>query len=242
MSPEPGRHYKHEVERIDHSDLASGRVLYGAPGATSFPVRLASELFQRAFQHTDKNAVHIYDPLCGSGYLVTVIGLRHQASVERISASDADPDAVELAQKNLSLLSSTGIDARIEQLKGHRQRFGKQSHEDAIASAHRLRAGLVRNIPTRTWIADATNAAEMQRGLDGLTPDLILTDLPYGELARWSSPEDSAARLFDALADVAMAGSIVAVSGTKHDKLNHNAFTRLERWKLGKRQLNIFRR
>jgi len=41
--------YRFEVERKDYSDFASGRVLYSAPNTTAFPVRLASEIVQRAF-------------------------------------------------------------------------------------------------------------------------------------------------------------------------------------------------
>ena len=41
--------YRFAVEKEDYTDFASGRVLYSAPGTTGFPVRLASEIIQRAF-------------------------------------------------------------------------------------------------------------------------------------------------------------------------------------------------
>lgn len=41
--------YKFAVDKEDYTDFASGRVLYSAPGTTGFPVRLTSEILQRAF-------------------------------------------------------------------------------------------------------------------------------------------------------------------------------------------------
>ena len=39
--------YLYATERPDYSDLASGRVFYSLPGHPAFPIRLASEIFQR---------------------------------------------------------------------------------------------------------------------------------------------------------------------------------------------------
>ncbi|MFD2352348.1 hypothetical protein ACFSTC_28350 [Nonomuraea ferruginea] len=40
--------YRHAIVRTSHEDLASGAVLHSAPRFPAFPVRLASEIFQRA--------------------------------------------------------------------------------------------------------------------------------------------------------------------------------------------------
>jgi 23S rRNA (guanine2535-N1)-methyltransferase len=39
--------YRYTAERQNYEDFASGRVLYNQKGTTAFPVRLASELYQR---------------------------------------------------------------------------------------------------------------------------------------------------------------------------------------------------
>lgn len=39
--------YLYEIEFKNYEDFVSGRVLYNRKGATAFPVRLASEIFQR---------------------------------------------------------------------------------------------------------------------------------------------------------------------------------------------------
>src|SRR6266498_5343207 len=45
--------YKYEKGFVDYSDLASGRVFYSSPGYPAFPVRLASEIFQRCMAHRE---------------------------------------------------------------------------------------------------------------------------------------------------------------------------------------------
>ena len=49
--------YRFETKKRDYSDLASGRVLYNAPNTTAFPVRLASEIVQRAFDILQNKAL-----------------------------------------------------------------------------------------------------------------------------------------------------------------------------------------
>ena len=68
--------YQFATERPDYSDLASGRVLYSMPGHPAFPIRLGSEILQRCLALRRaagySSPVVLYDPCCGTGYLVTV--------------------------------------------------------------------------------------------------------------------------------------------------------------------------
>jgi hypothetical protein len=58
-------------EARSYEDFAAGRVFYGRPGAPNFPVRLTQELFGRCLSHSvKKNGLVLYDPCCGSGYLL----------------------------------------------------------------------------------------------------------------------------------------------------------------------------
>src|SRR3954454_13430762 len=99
--------YRFVPQRENYEDYAGGRVLFGRPGNTAFPVRLASEIFQRCADRLARSGVpppySIYDPCCGSGYLLTVIGLLHGDRIARILASDVNLHALEFAQRNLSL-------------------------------------------------------------------------------------------------------------------------------------------
>jgi 23S rRNA G2445 N2-methylase RlmL len=104
--------YKFATERENYEDLASGRVLHGLAGATNFPVRLASEVFQRCAdvlkQEGRKPPYTIYDPLCGVGYMLTALGFLHGEHIERLVGSDYDEAILKTARQNLGLLSAGG--------------------------------------------------------------------------------------------------------------------------------------
>ena len=56
-------------------DFASGRVIYGGKGIPNFPVRLLLEIYGRAKSYSEKKEeLVIYDPCCGGGYALTVLG------------------------------------------------------------------------------------------------------------------------------------------------------------------------
>ena len=75
-------------QRDNFEDLASGRVLYSGKGVPNFPVRLLCELFGRALSCCEKQTdLTVYDPCCGGGYALTVLGflskkLCHMAGID----------------------------------------------------------------------------------------------------------------------------------------------------------------
>lgn len=59
----------------NYEDLASGKVILHRTGYPNFPVRLAQEIFFRCLNYLDNSdSICIYDPCCGGGYLLTVLG------------------------------------------------------------------------------------------------------------------------------------------------------------------------
>src|SRR5436309_961484 len=100
--------YRFVRERLDHSDFASGRVFHSRPGRTGFPVRLADELLQRCLALRPPNlrdaTASLYDPCCGSGTLLCTLAFLHWPALSQVVASDADPEAVAPAGRNLALL------------------------------------------------------------------------------------------------------------------------------------------
>jgi hypothetical protein len=50
-------------KNLNYEDFSSGRVLYHKKGVTNFPIRLASEIFGRCLQYTDKDKVVPYGDL-----------------------------------------------------------------------------------------------------------------------------------------------------------------------------------
>jgi 23S rRNA (guanine2535-N1)-methyltransferase len=182
--------YRFATHRENHEDLSSGRVLYGRPGATAFPVRLASEIFQRCAERLKERGAappySLYDPCCGGGYLLTVLGFLHPGCLLRIVASDIDPAAVERAQRNLSLLTAAGMERRLGALRMMAEQYGKPSHPAAIESGLRLQVGLTHapeRILTDCFTFDITGEEPLPEAVRPV--DLVIADLPYGWTAAW---------------------------------------------------------
>ncbi|MFV2109778.1 rRNA methyltransferase [Micromonospora sp. LOL_015] len=182
--------YRYETTRSDHGDLASGAVLRSAPGLPAFPVRLASEVFQRALKVRGGTAPAVlWDPCCGSGYLLTVLGVLHRRRIEALLASDIDAGALALASANLKLLTDGGMAVRAAELAERAQRFGKPGYAEAAAAAGRLGRRLEAGggpVPHAVRQADVFDPVALASAVKGYAPDLVVTDVPYGEQTEWT--------------------------------------------------------
>jgi len=212
----------------DHSDLAGGFVLRSAPGHPAFPVRLAEELFLRAAAHLPDRPLTLWDPCCGSGHLATVLGLLHRPRLARVICSDANPDAVALAERNLALLTAAGLAEREAELRSRAAEFGKPGYATAADAAHRLAVRMTADLPSTASVGDAFDPAPCPA-------DLVLTDVPYGEQTSWlgAAPEQPIAALARALCRV-LPGHAVVVLCARARKVDVGA-PALERVRLGTR-------
>ena len=250
------------AEKHNFEDYASGRVFYNQPGQPAFPVRLASEIFQRALVHWKagggRGHCTIYDPVCGGAYWLVALAYLHRDEIGAIYASDLQADILSLAERNLSLLTPSGLDRRIAELETMRTAYQKESHAGALTSARKFRMQLgdhlkTGSIDTRVFQADAASPQDMVSGLDGRRVDLVLADVPYGWRSRWGGENggfgmmnDELAleqtpvwRMLEALHGTLKPGSIVAIAADKSQKVAHLRYTRLERFQLGKRRIFI---
>lgn len=242
--------YKYATEHVNYEDYASGRVLYNQQGATSFPVRLASEIFQRCAAILQKaghpGPYRIYDPCCGGGYLLTTLGLLHGQAISTIYASDIDEDVIPLAQRNLSLLSSEGLHERCEQIQMMIDEYGKLSHQEALQSAVRFREMLAQRghtIVTHCFAADATQSLSNQKQIEH-NIDMVITDLPYGDLVEWSGQADeyeAITRLLHNLLSVLAPHAVVGIVSTKKVKIQHEQYQKIEHFSIGKRRVVLLR-
>jgi hypothetical protein len=261
--------YRFATDRKNYEDFASGRVLYSEPGTTSFPVRLAEELYGQGRQLLiglgNNPPYRLYDPCCGGGYMLTVLGLLHGTDFAAIAASDAADSAVALARRNLALLSAEGLEQRKRQLRELYAAHGKASHRDAEESAGRLASLLhpAHPIATAAFRHDITTAPPPA----AIGPiDLVIADLPYGSLVSWQSADaigrissgnsaspvpgnpppgtgadfaeiNHAAELLEHLLPCLAESAVVIIVSDKKQQVAHPAFRRLKQEKLGKRKI-----
>jgi 23S rRNA (guanine2535-N1)-methyltransferase len=235
--------YRYTAERQNYEDFASGRVLYNQKGTTAFPVRLASELYQRGREilrsKGREQGYTLYDPCCGGGYLLAVLGFLHGNELDGILASDIDESTVRLAEKNLSLLTLTGLETRMQQLQGYSEEYGKASHQEALESAQRLKAmveGHGRAIEIKCFQQDIFQRKEES---DTLAADIVIVDVPYGNLVQWSETDNPMEQFLENIYYWIKPAGIIIVVSDKKQTIKHPLLRRLVHFKVGKRQVAI---
>lgn len=247
--------YRYATDAQDYSDYSSGRVFYSQVGFPAFPVRLASEIYQRALARLKPDRpLSIYDPVCGGAYHLCAIGFLHGETVGTIFASDADESALDLARRNLALLSLRGLDRRQQAIQQLLEEYKKQSHLEALASVEVMRARLKTvlagrtSIPAGVFAANVMDPQQISAGLSGVAIDLVLSDIPYGQLSGWQVPDglnhsgQPPLRLaLDALRAVIQPSTVVAIAADKSQKIAHEAYQSVEKFQVGKRQVRLLR-
>ncbi|MFC6016832.1 rRNA methyltransferase [Plantactinospora solaniradicis] len=212
--------YRFVPERRDYSDLASGAVLRSAPGHPAFPIRLASEVFLRAWHALEQaRPLTVWDPCCGSGYLLTVLGLLHRDKIAGLIASDIADDPLRIARANLALLSAKGLQRRTAELDELARRFSRPSHLNAAESARRLQELLSRSgVQDLPHVVGQTDVFDQRQVAARLAvspqPRLVLTDVPYGEQTSWqgASQAEAIPKLLGSLASALPADTMIALA------------------------------
>lgn len=241
-------------ENRNWEDFSSGRELYGTGGVPNFPVRLANEMYRRALAcvqadggRQQEEGIVLYDCCCGGGYSLTVLGLMNQGSIRRIYASDIDRDMLSIARINLSLLTREGMERRRKELERLLAEYQKPSHKEALQSLDRLEQLLEKEIPCTIFAWDAmeeadTEGREYRVSPPGFRPDIILTDVPYGNLVEWEGGKGGGMeRMLSSLSHRFGSGVVLAVCMDKKQKPNLEKMEILDKEMIGKRKFVIGR-
>jgi len=225
-------------EDANFEDFSSGRVLYGGQGIPNFPVRLLNEIFGRTLSYSEKKKdVVVYDPCCGGGYALTVLGFFYNDVIWKVYGSDIDAGMVSHAKKNVSLLEREGLKQRRTELKTYYEQYGKESHRLAMDSCHKLGEMLQSEVISEIFEADCTKA------LPEIAPDLMFVDIPYGKLVEWNDASVvNTDEMLEQLWKIAKEGAVLAVCMDKKQKCHSDKWHRVEKQNIGKRRFEIFKK
>lgn len=237
--------YRYALTRENYADF-SGGVLHSAPGFPQFPVRLASEMFQRALALVPSSTAHVWDPCCGSGHLLTALAFLHRRDITSVLGTDVDPAALILARKNLDLLSEHGMDARSDELRIRAERLDKPAYLDAATAAQRLADRLTESggaVPNHVAKADVFAPDQLRRTLRGHRPNLVITDVPYGEQTSWIGPNRGAGidGMLRALIEVLDDDAVIAVSSRGRKASSFEARRPISSFRIGTRVVGYYR-
>jgi len=235
--------YKY-TQNDNYSDFASGKVLYSIPGASAFPIRLMSEIFQLCYEYIGKkDKVTIFDPCCGSAYHLTALGFLHPDKIKKIICSDINSEILKSAEKNLGLLTGSGINIRISEINKMISNYGKDSHREALASASKLQ-NLIKghNIETLCYHNDMLEYGAFEKLIDA-NIDIVFADTPYSNLEHWQgeTADDNIFLMLENMLNIATHSTVIAIATDKKQKVEHEEYERIRRIITGKRKITILR-
>lgn len=231
------------MKKENYEDYSSGRVLYGAPMATNFPVSLTLDIYEKCLEYLSKKGnrgpYKIYDPFCGVAYSLTVLGFFNGKNIKEIIASDVDKTMLEFAHKNLSLLTKKGINNRIKELSRFIQEYNKDSHREALVSAEKLKTKSNQfAIEIKEFQHDILSDILLPKFVNKI--DLIITDIPYGKLTNWVglNKEENPVQIFlDKIKNRLNDNSVVVIVLNKKQEIFYDGYKKVKSFKLGKRKI-----
>lgn len=230
--------YKY-CEKGNFEDLSSGRVIMQRSGYTNFPVRLSQEIFCRCQSYlSEKQKLTVYDPCCGGGYLLSVLGFLNPTCISSLIGSDIDKKALQLSRDNLAILTDDGIRKRKNHLLSLYEQHHKQIYLHAAASADNLSKSVAKmNLKTCVFEADVFKYEYTD--LD-FRAHIIITDVPYGNLVSWHENESSSINsLLNNIRPILHKNCIIAICSDKSQKIQNLNYKLLEKQLIGKRKFEI---
>lgn len=243
--------YKFNVKKENYALFASGSVLYSLPGQPAFPIRLASEIYQRCLEILDGQSINpqysLYDPFCGGGYLITSLGFLHGNRISDLFASDVSESAVELARRNLNLLTDEGLNLREQELDNLYKTFQKESHLEAIKKTKQIKQDFVnlqsKKIVKKVFQANALSEESIKKNIPAASIDIVITDVPYENQTKWLLKNESSNPITEFLETIRYfvkpKGLIALTAGDKIRFPKNPNYVKINHFKVGHRYTYI---
>jgi 23S rRNA (guanine2535-N1)-methyltransferase len=243
--------YQFENEKKNYEFLSSGRILQSYKGMPAFPVRLTLEILQRCIFDLKNDGIlppySIYDPCCGGGYILSTIGLLSSSEIDTIYGSDIDEESLELAKKNLSLLSQEGLARRVAELEKLVKLYKKEAHQASLTYCKRFRECLVRTKQPTVSVFKRDILSDFSNTL--VNANIIIVDTPYSKQSAWqiehaaplstkSFQERFLTNLYQSLAEKGVASIIMC----KSEKLSFPQFKVIKMFCIGKRRIYLLKK
>ena len=221
----------------NNSKLASGHVLYGKAGIPNFPVRLANEIFRRCLSYSEKKEkIKLYDCCCGGAYLATVLGMCNSEVISEIYVSDINNCMLQIANRNLRLLTHQGLIDRYEELKELYNEYKKLSHFEALEDCKILYKELRNDIKYKIFENDIMKEIAFKEQVD-----IILTDVPYGNMCEWQG--EKKVSFMENLSCISHSNTIVAIISDKNQIIEYSEnWVCIEKKHIGKRKFTILKK
>lgn len=226
----------------NYEDFACGRVIYHKAGMTNFPVRLTQEMYRRALSYSKKDKdIVVYDPCCGTAYILTILGLLNKDTISRLIGSDINEEVLVTAKKNLALLTNEGLEVRKKEIQKMYNEFGKLSHYEALESIDNIRNLIRENESEELYQVFLCDILSKGALVDkAFKADIVITDVPYGDKVEWSEKNNTNINaMLDTLLPILTSDSIVVIASSKNQKIQHEKYKRLEKNYIGKRKFEI---
>lgn len=166
---------------FDHHRFAHGRLFYRFPGseACRFSPQAAYRLLA-SLAREDPTPGTLWDPFCGTGFILAVAAFFFPHAFPRLLASDVHPTAVACAARNLALFADErAFAARLAEMAKLRRINAAHDARWADVGAYFETLGRALDFArpaftAEAFVADAATAARADR------PLTIIGDLPYG--------------------------------------------------------------
>lgn len=233
--------YLYATEHKNSEIFSSWRVLYHTRNATAFPVRLIEEIWGRAkhllYQLWNLWPYNIYDPCWWIWYMMTVLWLLDGLSIDAIVVSDINKEFLSYAYKNLSLLSSEGVNRRIKELQDHISLYNKESHRWALEDAYKI-LNIVEHqhkIDTSIYQNDIMNSWDLESNMF----DVIMVDFPYWQLVSRNWIVD-VWTIFQLFKKVLKENGILIIISDKKQKYATDLFSPQWSFVVGKRKIKFY--